>query len=188
MHILTILFFRMLIWVFLSAMTLHAEQRFENGVDNKISKVYHHKGPLAHEFVFYLPGRPIINHIPDAPFQKVAGNGQESTKERYRFFMPLTSINKQHLADLAEFGNANHLYTVTATPTNKPMKGLEVVVVFDKQHVGFQVEVFPAITGDNAVTFKFLIRAQLEKINNKSHPIIRNAYAGELGKKNFISC
>lgn len=189
MHVLTILFFRIFVWIFFSSMTLYAgvspEQHFAKNYENKVTKTYYHTGPLAHEVVLYSPYQPIINHIPDSPVS-VAASKSDTTKERYRFFMPLTSITAQKLKEINEYGASNKYYSLIVTPTQKPMKGLDIIVEFDKQHIGFQAEIFPAITGDKAVAFKFLIRQNLEKINNKSHPIIRTAQAAVVGKKNFI--
>lgn len=192
MHVLMILFLRMLAWFFLSSTTLHAdsasipEQHFSKNFENKVHKTFHHAGPIAEEIVLYLPHQPIINHIPDAPLAKVTGIEEDGTKERYRFFMPMTSINQKTLDQLNTFGRSSSYYKLTVKQTDKPIKGLDVVVEFDKKTVGFQAEIFSAITGDKAVAFKFLMRQRLERINDKSHPLIRTAQAVSLVKKNFI--
>ncbi len=191
MNVLTLLFLRMTLWCFLGAMTLHAEQKpqegyFDTGVENKITQVLHHKGPLVHEVVHYCKAAPVINHIPDADWQKQQMVAENPSVERYRFFMPYTSMDTKKFQDVMLELAQQDGYSITFTPTNTPTKGLSCIVQIDPTKIGFQVETFETITGAKAVAFKFLQRDNMKRINTKSHPIIRTAQAAAGLKKNYM--
>lgn len=192
MNVFTFLFLRIVAWCFFGAMTLHAGPAqtgavFAKGVANEINKIYVHKGPLVHEVVLYCSGQPIVNHIPDADWQKAAVNtSQGTTLERYRFFMPYTSLDQKKFKDTLMQLKQQDGYHISFTSTTTPIKGLECMVLLDPEKIGFQVETFETITGDKAIAFKFVQRDNVKHINHKSHPIIRTAHTALPVKKNFI--
>lgn len=170
----------MVLWCFLGAMTLHAKQPEMNPV----KKVYFHQGTVTDDLVLYYPKSPLINHIP--PSQLEVQTTQNNKEETYTFLMPLTAMTQQQLNMINGYSDPQGLYSIKLKQIEMPIKGYQCVIRMNKEKIGLHVEVYNAITGDNAITFKLVKRDSLYNINHKSHPIINTAYAPLMVKKNFI--
>jgi len=139
---------------------LHDLLQGRNGVDSGVIEVA--------KLVFYFAKDPEVRLLSD---KLVKG------RKQLTFLIPSTQIKNKECINMLEMLRAqkNLLYTINLEPVAGPAEGLNLSILFDPDAIEVTYDTFDSISLYKGLVFTFYDKRLLEKMKDKSNPLIRMA-------------
>ena len=136
---------------------------------NEITKIYYHAGIITDHIVCYFSHDPICNQLPQKPANK--------KNTQVTFFLPKTAIVSSEAKEMLKKVQTSKMahYSIIFNEVKTPIKGIKIVINYDPQFIGYEYQLFNAITGNKGIVFSLHNKNLLNKIKLSTDPIAQYA-------------